>query len=67
MIETQDRVGIVIEVKYANDGKLGEWCEKALAQMEKNSYSARLVEDGMKKNVKYGVVFYKKSCKVVLG
>lgn len=67
LIETQDRIGIVIEVKYAEDGKLGEWCEKALEQIEGKNYSARLVEDGMKKIVKYGIAFYKKSCKAVLG
>lgn len=65
LIETQERVGVVIEVKYAEDGDLDKWCAEALEQIEKNSYAARLVEDGMKIIIKYGIAFYKKHCKVI--
>lgn len=67
LIETPQRIGIVIEVKYAEDDNLDKWCNKALEQIETNNYAARLIEDGMKAIVKYGIAFYKKHCKVVLG
>jgi hypothetical protein len=57
----------VIEIKYAEDSNLEKWCTQALAQIEKNHYDAVLKDDGMKKIIKYGIAFYKKSCKVVLG
>lgn len=67
LIETQNRTGIVIEVKYAKDDNLEKWCEEALEQIERNKYAARLMEDGMKLIIKYGIAFHKKHCKVVLG
>lgn len=67
LIETRNRIGVVIEVKYAGDDNLDKWCEKALDQIERNHYDARLVEDGMKSVVKYGIAFYKKHCRVLLG
>lgn len=66
LIETQERIGIVIEVKYAEDAKLEKWCKKALEQIERNHYSALLEENGMKTIIKYGIAFYKKHCKVTL-
>ena len=67
LLETQNRTGIVIEVKYAEDGNLDRWCGEALAQIERNNYAARLVDDGMKTIIKYGIAFYKKHCRAVLG
>jgi len=67
LIETSDRVGVVIEVKYAEDHDLDKWCARALEQIEQKHYASRLVEDGMKTVVKYGIAFYKKHCKVMLG
>jgi hypothetical protein len=66
IIETPDRVGIVIELKYANDNKLFDHCNEALAQIEGNQYDAVLMEDGMESVVRYGIAFYKKMCKVVM-
>ena len=67
LIETQSRIGIVIEVKYAKENDLENWCMEALDQIERNHYEARLVEDGMKSILKYGIAFYKKRCKVMQG
>ncbi|MDC7290528.1 ATP-binding protein [Blautia schinkii] len=64
LIETPERTGIVIEVKYAHDGNLEKCCREAEEQIEGMEYTARLVEDGMKTIVRYGVAFYKKRCKV---
>lgn len=67
LIQTQNRVGVVIEVKYAEKGNLEQECANALRQIEEKQYAARLRGDGMKEIIKYGIAFYKKHCKVVLG
>ncbi len=67
LIKTPERIGVVIEIKYAQDRNLEKACTKALNQIEQNKYEATLVDDGMKKIVKYGIAFYKKNCKVVRG
>lgn len=65
LIETQERIGVVIEVKYPEDGNLETGCLAALEQIEQKGYAARLEEDGMKQIVKYGIAFYKKNCRVM--
>ena len=59
-----NRTGIVIEIKYAEDGDLDAACEKALKQIEEKDYVAKLKQDGMKNFIKYGVACFKKICKV---
>ncbi len=66
LIRTENRTGIVVEVKYADDGNLERGCREALRQIEEKKYEAVLCKDGMKKILKYGIAFYKKNCKVVL-
>lgn len=67
LIEAFDcRVGIVIEVKYAEAGNLDAACKKALGQIEEKSYEARLQEDGMRTILKYGIACYKKDCRVAV-
>lgn len=63
----ESAMGIVIEVKYAEDDKLDEGCNKALDQIERKKYESRLLENGMKKIRKYGIACYRKHCKVKLG
>lgn len=60
----EERIGIVIEIKYAIEGKLAQSCVEAMEQIEKRNYEARLREDGMKGSIKYGIACYKKKCKV---
>ena len=68
LIETRrNRIGIVVEIKYAEDGNLEAACEKALRQIEDKKYEARLKEDGMRSIIKYGIACYKKECKVKKG
>jgi hypothetical protein len=67
LIETSERTGIVIELKYAGDGKLDKCCEEALKQIEEKSYDSYLIDEGMDTIIKYGIAFYKKKCKVVRG
>jgi hypothetical protein len=66
-IETQEEVGVVIEIKYAQDGDLEKACNVALQQIEEKRYDAVLRDDGMKEIIKYGIAFYKKNCKVMSG
>ncbi len=66
LIRTENRTGIVMEIKYADDGDLEQSCEKALNQIEEKKYDAVLKKEGMKEILKYGIAFYKKNCRVVL-
>ncbi len=59
--------GIVIEVKYAQGGRLDAACAEALAQIENRKYAETLYDDGMEHIIKYGIAFHKKRCKVVTG
>ena len=65
-IEDED-VGIVIEVKYADDGNLQGECEKALQQIIDIRYTEALEQEGIHTIIKYGIACYKKECKVKLG
>ncbi len=65
-IQTSDRVGIVIELKYANDGNLESACRVALEQIEEKKYTEYLKRRRMRKIIKYGIAFYEKECMVVL-
>ncbi len=58
-------IGIVIELKYDRD--LDKACKEALEQIEKRRYEEELREDGMETILKYGIGFYKKTCRVVFG
>ena len=61
-----ERTGIVIELKYADDGKLESACTNALKQIEERKYSIGLERKGMKKIIKYGMAFCGKECMVVM-
>lgn len=63
---TPERTGIVIELKYADDGKLESACTNALKQIEERKYSIGLERRGMKKIIKYGMEFCGKECMVVM-
>ncbi len=65
-IQTPDRVGIVIELKYADDGNLEAACEKALNQIEEKRYAEGLKRRGTKKLIKYGIAFCEKECMVMM-
>ena len=67
LLQTPDRTGVVIEVKYARDGNLEKGCADALRQIEQKKYDTALVKDGMEKIVTYGIAFFKKYCRVVKG
>lgn len=62
----ENRTGIVIELKYAEDNQLERSCEEAMEQMERLGYESKLRSDGMKEIVRYGIACYKKHCKVMM-
>ena len=63
----ENRTGIVIEMKYAEEGRLEYACRAALQQIEDRKYAAKLISDGMTSIVKYGIACYKKHCRVLKG
>ena len=68
LVEVPDnRTGIVIELKYAENGDMDAACAKALEQIEEKDYVDRLRQDGMRNFIKYGIACFKKDCKVVVG
>lgn len=65
LVEIEEKnIGIIIEVKYPDNGNLETGCKNALAQIQKNNYQERLVEDGMEIILHYGIACWKKKCKV---
>ena len=65
-IQTPDRSGIVIELKYADDGNLEAACSEALKQIEEKKYAEGLRRRGTKKIIKYGIAFCEKECLVAM-
>ena len=65
-IQTPDRVGMIIELKYADDGNLEAACREALRQIEERKYVEGLKRRGTKKIIKYGIAFCEKECMVVM-
>lgn len=63
---TQERIGIVIELKYADDGNLEAACVKALKQIEDRKYAEGLKRQGMRKIIKYSMAFCRKECMVMM-
>ena len=66
LAETGDgETGIVLEIKYADDGNLETACKQALHQIEKMNYEEKLCEDGIETVLKYGAAFHKKRFKAM--
>lgn len=61
-----NRTGIVIELKYAENGDMNAACDEALKPIEEKSYVDKLKQDGMRNFIKYGIACFKKDCKVVV-
>ncbi len=67
LIELEDmESGIVVELKYAEDGNLEAGCREALQQIERKRYEESLQKEGIRKILRYGIACYKKRCKVML-
>ena len=61
-----NRTGIVIELKYAENGDMDAACEEALSQIEEKNYVAKLKQDGMRNFIRYGIACFKKDCRVIV-
>ena len=61
-----NRTGIVIELKYAENGDMDVACEDALRQIEEKNYVAKLKQDGMRNFIRYGIACFKKDCRVIV-
>ena len=61
-----EKIGIVIEMKYAEKGKLEEACQAAIEQIEEKDYAARLREEGMETILAYGIACFRKQCRAIL-
>lgn len=60
-----EKIGIVIELKYPNDGNLESGCQEALKQIADNQYACQPRLDGMINIIACGIACYVKDCKVV--
>ena len=60
-----EKIGIVIELKYAENASFDAACQEAMKQIRERNYEEKLIDDGMKTIYRYGIACYKKRCKVV--
>ena len=60
-----EKIGIVIELKYAENASFDAACQEAMKQIRERNYEEKLIDDGMKTIYRYGIACYKKCCKVV--
>ncbi len=67
VVEVGDgEMGIILEIKYAEDGNLDAACLRAHEQIEKMRYEDGLREEGIEVILKYAIACYKKRCRVML-
>ncbi len=65
-VEVEDQeIGIVIELKYAENAAFDSACREALEQIYDNHYEEALADDGMTTIYRYGIACYKKRCRVI--
>lgn len=62
----EEGIGIILELKYCEDGDLEAGCRKALKQIKTRQYEEIFYDEDIRQILKYGVVCYKKRCKVML-
>lgn len=61
-----ESIGIIIEVKYAENENFDAACREAMNQIDHNDYEAELREDEMQTILKYGIACCRKKCRVVM-
>lgn len=60
-----ERTGIVIEVKYAENGNLDKGCEEAIQQIRREGYVEQPRLDGMERIIMCGIACHVKDCRAV--
>ena len=75
LVESEEEgIGIVIEVKYPDNGNkplnaydiLEKGCKEALQQIDTKGYEEKLRQDGLETILKYGIACNRKKCRVLL-
>ena len=67
-VEVQEKeIGIIIELKYAENANFDLACQEALMQIQDKNYEEALIDNGIKTIYRYGIACYKKRSKVILG
>ena len=61
----EKELGILIELKYAENAGFDAACKEALRQIRDKNYAEELLDDGMRTILRYGIACYKKRCRVV--
>lgn len=61
----EEGIGIVLEVKYSEDGNLDSGCREALQQIETKNYEENLRDHGIERILKYGVACSLKKCRIM--
>ncbi len=56
----EEKIGIVIKVKYSRESSLEADCRKALTQIREKNYERKLRQDGMTRIIRYGIACRKK-------
>lgn len=67
IVKIEDKgIGMILEIKYAEDARFSSECENAMKQIENRDYTAEFKDNEFHKIYKYGIACYKKKCKVVI-
>lgn len=67
IIKIEDEsIGIIIEVKYAEEACYDSVCRDAIEQINEKGYAQILKEDGCHTILKYGIACNKKKCRVIV-
>ena len=67
IVEVEDAdIGIIIELKYAENARFDAACQEAMRQIAGRRYEDILIDDGMKTIYRYGIACYKKRCRVIV-
>lgn len=59
-----EKIGCIMEVKYAEQGTYEAACREAMKQIEDDGYAVSLKEGGVGTIHKFGIACYKKTCRI---
>ena len=62
----EEQLGIIIEVKYSENGNMERDCQTALGQIDGKCYTDQFYDDEIRTVLKYGIACYKKRCRAVV-
>ncbi len=59
-------IGMILEVKYAENGQFDAACREALQQIEEKNYAQALRSEGCRVILQYGIACFRKRCRVMV-